>query len=316
MNEATRQSVGGIAVQTDNLSKAFGNLMAVDRLNLQIPTGSIFGLLGPNGAGKTTTFSMLCGFVKPSSGSATVLGYRLKEFPFHAGRLSALPQDARFNPDRTVLQSMVFLGCLVGLDRHESEEQAAQLLRAVDLADAARMKGAHLSHGMAKRFGIAQAFLGRPDLVLLDEPTAGLDPRNAFTVRQMIRALAGTATVVVSSHNLAEVQDLCTHAAIISQGRLVSSGRMDDLTSRNQQVMMTISNLNATIQAAIEVIPGVVGTVAGGNDGELKVMFKTAADQKVEDAVSAIIAGAIAAGASVSGVRRGQDLEQRYLEVT
>ncbi len=306
----------GFAIETSALTKVFGSLVAVDRLDLKVPAGSIFGLLGPNGAGKTTTFSMICGFVKPSGGTVAVLGFPIEKFPHASGLLSALPQDARFHPDRTVLDSMIFLGTLTGMTRPVAERQSRELLAKVDLSDAAGMKGGHLSHGMMKRFGIAQAFLGHPELVLLDEPTAGLDPRNAFTIRQMIRALAGAATVVVSSHNLVEVQDLCTHAAIINQGRLVSAGSMDELTSRNQQVVLTIGNLTEEIARKIEALPGVSGVAASGNGQELKIIYKANADQSADDAVSQIVAGAVAAGASVSGVKRGQDLEQRYLEVT
>ncbi|HNZ02959.1 MAG TPA: ABC transporter ATP-binding protein [Myxococcota bacterium] len=305
-----------LAVVTTSLTRRFGSLVAVDNLNLEVPTGSIFGLLGPNGAGKTTTFSMICGFVRPTEGSVTVLGFPVKEFPFSSGRLSALPQDAKFYPDRTVFDSMIFLGTLGGLTASEAARQSEELLAKVDLTNAGSMKGGHLSHGMMKRFGIAQAFLGRPDLVLLDEPTAGLDPRNAYTIRQMIRALAGTATVVVSSHNLAEVQDLCTHAAIINHGRLVSAGPMDELTSRNQEVVLTIGNLNEAILQRIQALAGVTGATALHDGSGVKVLFETNVDREADQAVSAIVAGAIAAGASVSGVKRGKDLEQRYLEVT
>lgn len=304
------------AIETASLTKAFGNLIAVDRLDLRVPAGSIFGLLGPNGAGKTTTFSMICGFIKPSSGSATVLGHSLKDFPFSSGRLSALPQDARFHPDRTVMDSMVFLGRLCGLSKEQAAARTLELLKAVDLADAAGMKGGHLSHGMAKRFGIAQAFLGSPELVLLDEPTAGLDPRNAFTIRQMIRTLSGSATVVVSSHNLAEVQDLCTHAAIINKGKLVSSGSMSEMTSQDQQLLITISNLDQAMIERIGALPGVSGVSAGNGNGELRITFRANVDQTADQAVSQIVSGAIGVGAAISGVKRGQDLEQRYLEVT
>ena len=304
------------AIETSGLTKVFGNVVAVDKLDLKVPAGSIFGLLGPNGAGKTTTFSMICGFVKPSSGTATVLGYPVTAFPHASGRLSALPQDARFYPDRTVIDSMVFLGTLAGMTRADAKKQAGVLLAQVDLADAAKMKGGVLSHGMMKRFGIAQAFLGHPELVLLDEPTAGLDPRNAHQIRQMIRELAGKATVIVSSHNLAEVQDLCTHAAIINAGRLVSSGSMDELTSRNESVALTINNLTEAIARKIEALPGVSGVVMDTDGRELKILYRSNADQSPDDAVSQIVAGAVAAGASVSGVKRGKNLEQRYLEVT
>jgi ABC-type multidrug transport system ATPase subunit len=304
------------AIETTGLTKIFGTLTAVDKLSLKVPTGSIFGLLGPNGAGKTTTFSMICGFVKPSAGEASVLGFPLKQFPHASGKLAALPQDARFHPERTVIDCMVYLGTLAGLTDMEARAQAKQLLIDVDLLDAMNMKGGHLSHGMAKRFGIAQAFLGHPKLVLLDEPTAGLDPKNAHTVRQMIRVLSGSATVVVSSHNLAEVQDLCTYAGIINAGKLVSSGSMDELTARNQQVVVTVTKADAALISKIEAMNRVIGVVVAGSGNDLKIMFKANADESIDQAVSQIIAGIIAAGGAVGGVRRGQDLEERYLEVT
>jgi len=217
------------AVVTRGLTRLFGTTRAVEGLDLEVPAGAILGFLGPNGAGKTTTFNLLCGFLRPTSGQATVLGEPLSRVSHLRGRFTALPQDARFQPTRNLLDSLRFLGELQGLDRVGARREADRVLQAVGLSEAAHTRGSALSHGMAKRFGIAQAFLGTPELVLLDEPTEGLDPRQAHSVRGMIRALVGHATVLVSSHNLPAIEDICTHVAIIDKGRLVASGTLEEI---------------------------------------------------------------------------------------
>lgn len=302
------------AIRTEGLTKRFGSTVAVDGLGFHVPQGSIFGFLGPNGAGKTTTFSLLCGFARPTSGSATVLGSAPGTLP--RGRMSALPQDARFHPDRTVFDSLCFLAELGGMTPGEARPEAERVLKAVDLADALKVRGKALSHGMAKRFGIAQAFLGSPELVLLDEPTEGLDPRNAHTVREMIRALAGRSTVVVSSHNLAEVEDLCDQAAILDHGRLVTQGTMAELTGTDEQVLIALGDPGRDVKGAVGRVRDVKSVEVSTDGRRLRVRLEAGASRPVEAAISEVLRAVLDAGATVGTVSRGRSLEERFLELT
>jgi len=306
----------GVALFTVGLSKHYGRTRAVDGLSFQVPEGSIFGFLGPNGAGKTTTFSLLCGFIRPSSGAATVLGEPINRLGSVRSRISALPQDARFHPARRIVDALRFLAELDGLERVEARKEADRVLDAVGLQDARDVKGRALSHGMTKRFGLAQAFIGRPDMVLLDEPTEGLDPRTAHNVRELIRSLSRKSTVLVSSHNLAEVEDLCDHAAIIDNGSLVRQGTLTELTDADAVLIVTLAPDSPDPTEALSLLDR-VQTVEKAPDGDrLRLSLQPGKDETVESAVTAVLKLMIEKGAIVGEVRRGRSLEERFLELT
>ena len=218
-------------IQTEGLGKRYGHTLALDGLDLAVPRGSIFGLLGPNGAGKTTTFGILCGWLAPTAGFASVLGQAPQQLHRLHGRAAVLPQDALFPPQVPVLPQLCHYGRLMGLGTSALAE-AERVIDAVGLTEAKRLRGDQMSHGMMKRLALAQALLGRPELVLLDEPTSGLDPKSARAIKDLIASLAPATTVLLSSHNLAEVQEVCTHGAILDHGKLVASGSIDELTRR------------------------------------------------------------------------------------
>jgi ABC-type multidrug transport system ATPase subunit len=301
-------------IHTNGLTKRYNGRAVVDALSFEVPRGAIFGFLGPNGAGKTTTFAMLCGFVRPSAGSATVLGRPLNDLP--RDRMSALPQDAKFHPERTLSDSLVFMGQLQGMDTPRARGEAARVLAAVDLSEAGKARGRELSHGMAKRFGVAQAFLGEPEVVLLDEPTEGLDPRNAHTVRQMIRAMAGRSTVLVSSHNLAEIEDLCDSAAIIDRGRLVTQASITELTGRNQQVLIQLGTAGSGATAALAGLAHVAAVEASPDGLRLRITLKLGPGEPAEAGITEAVSALIRSGATLGTVVRGHSLEERFLELT
>ncbi|NOZ02056.1 MAG: ABC transporter ATP-binding protein [Deltaproteobacteria bacterium] len=306
----------GAAIVTDGLTKRYGPKRAVDKLTFEVPQGSIFGFLGPNGAGKTTTFSLLCGFVRPSGGGATVLGEPLSRLRKVHNRMSALPQDARFHPARRIRDALRFLGELGGMDRAQARREADRVLNAVGLQDSGDVKGRALSHGMAKRFGIAQAFMGSPDLVLLDEPTEGLDPRTAHSVRELIASLAKRSTVLVSSHNLSEVEDLCDHAAIIDHGKLIRQGSLAELTESNEVMILTLGPGSPDPTLALSSLP-IVSTIEASDSNELlRIILNPVKGEPVEKTVTEVLRAAIEAGALISDVHRGRSLEERFLELT
>lgn len=229
------------ALRLHKLTKRFGAKVAVDGVSLEIPTGTVYGLIGPNGAGKTTTFSMMAGFLEPSEGDLEILGHRPTDVAALKSRLGVLPQDAVLPRDEKVGDFLVYLARLQGADRPEADRAARSVLDEVEGKDWWKLKCNQLSHGMAKRVQLAQALLGDPEVVLLDEPTAGLDPRHAFEVRQLIKNRRGRCTMVVSSHNLHELEELCDAAAILDHGRLVASGSISELTARAEEIHIELT---------------------------------------------------------------------------
>src|SRR5262245_26135379 len=195
-----------VVVRIEDLTKHFGRVKALEGVSFDTPANSIFGLVGPNGAGKTTLFSLAAGFLKPTRGWIEVLGIDVENISALRGRLSILPQDALFQANVPILEQLIFFGRLNGLSWEAARAEAIEALNIVGLGEAASRNPRVLSHGMAKRLGIAQAFLGAPEVVILDEPTSGLDPANARSIRHLVRDLRRTGTVVISSHNLREIQ--------------------------------------------------------------------------------------------------------------
>ncbi len=224
-------------VEVHGLTKRFGNITALSHVTLSVPENTIYGVLGPNGAGKTTFFSLLTGFILPNTGTIRVLG--TEKLDTIRGRLSILPQDALFQTNIPIIDQLSFFLTLMGYSRPAAEEEVLRVLRLVDLDQVLFREAGTLSHGMYKRLAIAQAFLGKPEVIILDEPTSGLDWKNAEAIRSSIKRLKEEATVLVSSHNLEEMQDLCEHIAILDNGELVASGPVDVVTGSTQAIRMT-----------------------------------------------------------------------------
>lgn len=222
-------------IETRELTKIYGDLAAVDRLNLTVNEGEFFGFMGPNGAGKTTTILMLMGLSVPSQGTATVGGYDIVRESKEVRRIAGqLPEFAGYYEDLTPRQNLDYVGQLNGLSRTEREERIADLLEDVGLTEWKDMKVEKFSRGMKQRLGIAQALIKRPKLVFFDEPTIGLDPAVTKEIRDMILRLNREQglTVFLSSHLLHEVQLTCSRVGIISRGRLVVTDTIENLTNR------------------------------------------------------------------------------------
>ncbi len=173
-------------ITCEDVSKQYGTKTALNKINLSLDTGAPIALVGPNGAGKTTLFSLLCGYIHPSEGKITILGEK-PDSPQLQNLVSALPQDAALDPNFTVVSQLTFFAKLQGFTRQDAKHEALRVLELVDLSSAALMLPKSLSHGMSKRVSIAQALIGSPKLVLLDEPTAGLDPANAKKSAKSLR---------------------------------------------------------------------------------------------------------------------------------
>ncbi|WDE06795.1 ABC transporter ATP-binding protein [Thalassomonas viridans] len=206
-------------IKASGLSKNFGDKQALAGVDFEIHSGAPVALVGPNGAGKTTLFSILCGYIKPSAGQVSVFGVTPgKSETF--GRLAALPQDAQLDPRFSVLHQLKFYARLQGFSRKESQYEAERTIELVGMSASLHQKPDALSHGMRKRVTIAQALIGSPEVVMLDEATAGLDPKHAREVRELVASLSGETTFILSSHDLSELERLCGQVLYLEQGRL------------------------------------------------------------------------------------------------
>ena len=245
-------------IECHGLTKRFGSTVALDSISLSLPAGEPIALIGPNGAGKTTLLSVLCGFIKPSKGEVSVFG----ESPGGSalsGRLSALPQDALLDPRISVGRQLRLFAKLQGMNTVQAREEVERVLHLVDLQESIDTKPSNLSHGMRKRIAIAQAMLGSPQLVLLDEPTAGIDPPNAKMIRDLIREQSANTTFVVSSHNLDELERLCGSVVYLEKGKLISVGSVSDDT-QNEFITVRMGTVQASeFVSAVENLPQISG---------------------------------------------------------
>jgi ABC-2 type transport system ATP-binding protein len=218
------------AIVATGLTKRFGAILALDRLDLVVPRGSIFGLLGPNGAGKTTSIRILMGLARPSAGSASVAGVEVGlDEPELRRRLGYLDQDPRFYGWMTGRELLELVGRLHGLAGSELRSRVAEMLARTGLTAAGNRRIGGYSGGMRQRLGIAQALLHRPQILFLDEPVSSLDPEGRRDLLELIAGLRGEATVVFSTHVLADVERICDRVAILDRGRLVTEGPLEEL---------------------------------------------------------------------------------------
>ena len=219
-----------------NLVKVYGRRRALDSFSLVVPPQATLGLVGENGSGKTTLMMTVSGFVRADGGEIDVCGRGPFDPATHAGCLGMIPQDSEPMPEARPLDLLTRRGIQQGLGRAEARRESEQLLAEFNLSDRAHMPFRALSHGMRKRVMTAQAFLGDPELVLLDEPFNGLDPVETERLRRFIRARRGRRTLVLSSHNLVDIEKLCTHVAFITKGRVETVCTMEELTKTGKSL--------------------------------------------------------------------------------
>jgi ABC-2 type transport system ATP-binding protein len=256
-------------IECTNVSKRYSEKLALDNVSLSLEAGGPIALVGPNGAGKTTLFSLLCGFILPTSGEITILGHPVGS-PALKGLMSALPQDAVLDPNFSILEQLTFFAQLQGIAKKDAKEEVLRVLGLVDLTDAAKSKPKSLSHGMAKRVAIAQALIGKPKLVLLDEPTSGLDPANAKKVRQIVKTLSSDTHFIISSHNLEELEKLCDHVIYLEKGTLRQSV---SLTTKASTAYFTLVMETADYPALIEAVSGLTSVTEVKYNGEQQLVI-------------------------------------------
>jgi ABC-2 type transport system ATP-binding protein len=261
-------------IVTENLTKEYNGKNAVDNLNLEVGDGEVFGFLGPNGAGKSTTILMLAGMIEPTSGTCTIDGVNVALDPLKGKEiLGYLPEDVGFYANLTGFENLDYLGKFYPIDDKEREERIENLLKCVRLNGVAQKVGQY-SRGMNQRLGLALALLNDPKVVILDEPTANLDPEGVLRYREIVNELRRSGkTVLICSHILSEVKAVCTTLGIISQGRLVAKGSVEEVEDElirqsGARRKIVIKSIHPGLYADIEAMnnPGIL-EIARTKDG-------------------------------------------------
>ena len=217
-------------IEVENLTKKYGSHVAVDNLSFRVERGMIYGFLGPNGAGKSTTMNMMTGLIAATSGTVKINGYDILKNPEQAKKsIGYLPELPPVYPDMTVYEYLRFVAELKKVKKNERQVQIEDVMKQTQIEDVKGRLIKNLSKGYKQRVGLAQAIIGYPEVIILDEPTVGLDPKQIIEIRELIRELAKKHTIILSSHILSEVSAVCNHIMIISKGKLVASDTPEGL---------------------------------------------------------------------------------------
>ena len=242
-----------VLIEIRNLVKQFGPLTAVDDVSFRVPRGEVLGFLGPNGAGKSTTMKMITGFLSPTRGSVSVCGHDVAKEPLGAKvAIGYLPEGAPAYPDMTPKSYLAFIASVRGLEGERRRACLDQVIERMGLGPVLHQPIDTLSKGYKRRVGLAQAILHDPPVLILDEPTDGLDPNQKHEVRSLISEMAAEKAIVISTHILEEVEAVCTRAIIIAEGRIVADGTPQELHSRSRYYNAVVLTLVAGADAAIE----------------------------------------------------------------
>lgn len=249
-------------IEVNNLVKRYGNHLAVDHLSFQVEPGKIYGFLGPNGAGKSTTMNIMTGYIAPTEGTVTINGYDIVKDPEEAKKcIGYLPEIPPLYQEMTVKEYLKFVAELKKIKGEKKEAQIQEVMDMTMITDMAERLIRNLSKGYKQRVGLAQAILGYPEVIILDEPTVGLDPKQIIEIRELIKKLSEKHTIILSSHILSEVQAVCDEIMIISKGKLVACDTPEGLTSlKNGSATLEVHILGEAEKAerVIQTIPGVM----------------------------------------------------------
>jgi ABC-2 type transport system ATP-binding protein len=258
-------------IEVQHLTKRYGPTTAVDDVSFRVERGEVLGFLGPNGAGKTTTMRVLTGYMPPSEGKAIVAGYDVFAQPIEAKRRTGyLPETPPLYPEMTVRDYLSFVARIKGVPRNDRKSRVNTVMERTRIADMANRHCAKLSKGYRQRVGLAQAIMHNPDVLILDEPTAGLDPKQINETRQLIKGLAGDHTVILSTHILPEVSQTCHRVVIINKGRVVAVDTPENLTARlrgSETMFVQVDAAGADVGTALQAVPGVTQVAASETRG-------------------------------------------------
>ena len=259
-------------IEVKHLTKSYDSHPALDDLSFTIEKGRVYGFLGPNGAGKSTTMNIMTGYIGADSGEVLINGFDILKEPEKAKRsVGYLPEIPPLYPDMTVREYLSFVSELKEIPRKDSAAQVDKVLSLVRLTDVSSRLIRNLSKGYRQRTGLAAAVLCFPDIIILDEPTVGLDPKQIIEIRQLIRTLSKDHTIILSSHILAEVQEICDYVLIISKGRLAAEGtpkQLEEMSRGKDTVELTIMSDPARIQSVLDSLSGIRAICWKGDTGD------------------------------------------------
>ncbi len=312
-------------IKVEGLTKRYARTVAVDNISFEVEKGQIVGFLGPNGAGKTTTMRVLTCFLPPTSGKATVAGFDVLENPLEVKRrIGYLPETPPVYPEMEVSEYLAFAGRLKGIASADIARRADEAIGRCALGDVRNKLIGKLSKGYRQRVGLAQAIIHNPDVLILDEPTSGLDPKQIIEIRTLLRALAGEHTIILSTHILSEVEHSCQRVLIISQGRLVASEGVSNLTNRlrgAEAVALEIGSADgrpdpSDVQARLEQVSGVSRVVLkeSRDDGRLHFEIESLQGRQIRADLARSV---VNAGWNLNELRAvGVSLEDIFLQLT
>lgn len=264
-------------IEVKDLVKRYSKNTAVDHLNFHVQKGQIYGFLGPNGAGKSTTMNMMTGYLAPTEGQILINGYDIAEEPMEARKcIGYLPEIPPLYPDMTVLEYLCFAAELKQVPKNERSTEIERVMDETRIKDMENRLIRHLSKGYKQRVGLAQALLGDPEVLILDEPMVGLDPKQIIEIRELIRGLGKKHTVILSSHILSEISSICDHVLIISNGKLVASGTPENLGSymkHTDAMELQVRGSKEACEQAIELLKQVKGLEVKTTTATLEDVF-------------------------------------------
>jgi ABC-2 type transport system ATP-binding protein len=303
-----------LTIETIDLIKRYGSLTAVNKLNLKVEKNTIHGFLGPNGAGKTTTIKVLVGLLKPDEGNVKVLGQEVHgDRPDVRLRMGYMPELPKFPKHLKGLELLDIYGRMYGMNKQERKEQIPKLLEMVGLAGRERDLIGKYSKGMQQRLGIAQALLNQPELVILDEPSLGLDPVGMVEVRELVKGIAKEGvTIFISSHLLFEVEQICSHVTIIHRGVSLVSDTLQNVSSKFSGptvLLVEVAKLSDAIIQAVQGLPLVSNVSKDGNT--LIIELKTRDDVRPQISQEITNSG----GVIVSMSLKGPSLEEVFMQL-
>ncbi|HXD21608.1 MAG TPA: ABC transporter ATP-binding protein [Vicinamibacterales bacterium] len=306
-------------IEVQHLTKRYGPVTAVDDISFTVERGEILGFLGPNGAGKTTTMRVLTGYMPPTEGKAVVAGYDVMEQPIEAKRRTGyLPETPPLYPEMTVREYLAFVAKIKGVPRGERKARVDDMMRKTHVHDMANRHCGKLSKGYRQRVGLAQALMHNPDVLILDEPTAGLDPKQIIETRQLIRGLAGDHTIILSTHILPEVSQTCQRVVIINRGKVVAVDTPDNLTSRlrgSETMYLQVDAGGTDAAAVLERVSGVTRVAA--TDTKQQVVGYEVDSEPGRDVRRELAAAVVSRGWGLLELRpMRMSLEEIFLHVT
>jgi ABC-2 type transport system ATP-binding protein len=306
-------------IEVQNLTKQYGPVTAVSEVSFRVEAGEILGFLGPNGAGKTTTMRIITGYMPATEGTVVVAGYDVFEKPLEAKRRTGyLPETPPLYPDMTVREYLQFVARIKGVARREINSRVDESMKRARIADMAGRHCAKLSKGYRQRVGLAQAIIHNPDVLILDEPTAGLDPKQRVETRQLIRDLGGSHTIVLSSHILSEIADSCQRVVIINKGKVVAVDTPANLTLRlkgSDTMYLQVAAPGPDVEAALAAIGGVMRVgVTPKADGLLDVEVDSEPNRDIRRELASAV---VSRGWGLLELRpMSMGLEDIYLKLT